>query len=90
MKIEFKSKDENKDFDGPVIDIYFNTSQEAFELGVLFAKISSTNNIVWRCVSNLNSNGFIRLPLMSSKSDDKEEKTKDLKEDVNKEKLPKL
>ena len=58
MNIDFN---ENcSDHDGPCIDIQFYSSEEAFDIGVIFEKIIQKN----KCVQK--GNNFIRIPLVDS------------------------
>jgi hypothetical protein len=50
----------NGDFDGPVLDIYFHDKKEAFELGRIFEKIVNAGRCVWL------SKIFIRIPLVEA------------------------
>lgn len=51
-------KDKCSDCKEPVIDIYFSDPIDAFNLGVLFEKISSRGRCVWK------GDKFIRIPLV--------------------------
>jgi len=56
MRIEFIQK--CSDFDGPVLDIYLSSIEDAFKVGVVFEKIVNKGKCVWR------GGGFIRIPLV--------------------------
>lgn len=57
MRISYKTADQQSDADVPVIDIYYQTYEEAFDLGMLFERMSGDN----RCA--LQGENFIRIPL---------------------------
>ncbi|MCK9439418.1 MAG: hypothetical protein WC188_04705 [Candidatus Caldatribacteriota bacterium] len=56
MRIKIPEK--QSDFDGPVIDIYFENIKDAFEIGKIFQQICSLDKCVWE------GNNHIRLPLI--------------------------
>lgn len=49
----------NSDHNGPVLDIYWDNSDEAFEIGRLFADIAAMKKCVWQ------GPGSIRVPLIN-------------------------
>lgn len=59
MHIEYRNKEQNSDFDGPVLDIYYSNISEAFDMGNLFQKIHENNKCSWH------GNMCIRIPLIN-------------------------
>lgn len=57
MRISYRTADQQSDADVPVIDIYYQTYEEAFELGMLFERMSDDKRCVWK------GENFIRIPL---------------------------
>jgi hypothetical protein len=53
-----KFVEENSDYEGPVLDIQYTNTEEAFALGVVFQEAIALNKCVWK------GNNFLRIPLI--------------------------
>jgi hypothetical protein len=58
MKIKLVDIASQSDHSGPVLDIIAESTQDCFDLGMLFEKIYSINGCVWKLETS------IRLPLV--------------------------
>jgi len=60
MRIEYRNIRENSDCEGPVLDIIFENSGDAFNLGKIFQMIINENRCAWE------GSNYVRIPLVET------------------------